>query len=62
MSFRGRIDDERGGLLAELTEGFEALMQKADELVNANHRLEERLHALQVEVRSYPNKTALCPT
>lgn len=50
MSFRGSIDDERGGLLAELTAGFEALMEKADELVLANSQLSDNIQALHTEV------------
>ena len=69
MSFRGSIsiDDERGGLLSELTAGFDALMHRADELVAANAQLEKRLHAMQMEVcdnlclRSLPRKALSSP-
>ena len=39
MSQRCAIDDERGGLLDELTTAFEALMLKAEELTNTNNHL-----------------------
>ncbi len=51
MSFQCGLDDERGGLLSELTTGFGILLEKVEELAAKNAQFEHQIKTFLAEVR-----------